>query len=161
MLNNADKKLSTSLYYVLGLTRTDESKSFKIVRIVVVGEGAIALHKLLAEDQPDIVNHHLGLLMSTMNWSIRTTDPVTAINELDLRINAYESQSGEKMAVTVKREVLLKGLALMVEGVETRDEGLGKTEFFCANESRSGGPASGGSCAPQRQGCRWSLHEWH
>ena len=87
---------------------TDESKSLKIVRNVAVGEGAIALHKLLAEYQPDIVNRHLGLLMSTMNWSIRPTDPVTAINELDLRINAYELQSGERIADTVKREVLLK-----------------------------------------------------
>ena len=88
VLSSADKKLSSSLYYVLGLTMTDESKSLKIVRNVAVGEGAIALHKLLAEYQPDIVNRHLGLLMSTMNWSIRPTDPVTAINELDLRINA-------------------------------------------------------------------------
>ena len=45
---------------------TDESKSLKIVRNVAVGEGAIALHKLLAEYQPDIVNRHLGLLMSTI-----------------------------------------------------------------------------------------------
>ena len=115
-LNNAvfsaaDRKLSSSLYYVLGLTMTDESKSLKIVRNVVVGEGAIALHRLLAKYQPDIVNLHLGLLMSTMNWSIRPTDPVTAIDELDLRLNDYELQSGEKMADTVKRRVLLKGLA--------------------------------------------------
>ena len=81
---------------------TDESKSLKIVRNVAVGEGAIGLHRLLGEYQPDIVNRHLGLLMSTMNWSIRPTDPVTAINELDLRMNAYESQSSEKMADTVK-----------------------------------------------------------
>ena len=67
VLNNADKKLSSSLYYVLGLTMTDESKSLKIVRNVAVREGAIALHKLLAEYQPDIVNRHLGLLMRTMN----------------------------------------------------------------------------------------------
>ena len=60
---------------------------------MAVGEGAIALHRLLAEYQPDIVNRHLGLLMSTMKWSIRQTDPVTAINQLDLRIKAYELQS--------------------------------------------------------------------
>ena len=46
-----------------------------------------------------------------MNWSIRPRDPVTAINELDLRINAIELQSGEKVADTVKRGVLLKGSA--------------------------------------------------
>ena len=90
---------------------TDESKSLNIVRNVAVGEGAITLHKLLAEYQPDIVNRHLGLLMSTMNWSIRATDPVTAINELDLRITANELESGERMADIVKRGVLLKGLA--------------------------------------------------
>ena len=78
MLSTADKKLSSSLYYVLGLTMTDESKSLKIVRNVAVGEGGISLHRLLGEYQPDIVNRHLGLLMSTMNWSIRPTDPVTA-----------------------------------------------------------------------------------
>ena len=51
--------------------------------------------------------------MSTMNWSIRATDPVTAINELDLRITACELQSGERRAVT--RGVLLKGLAPLAE----------------------------------------------
>ena len=111
VLNTAEKKLSSSLYYVLGLTMIDESKSLKIVRNVAVGDAAIALHKLLTEYQPDIANRHLGLLMSTMNWSIRPTDPVTAINELDLRIKAYELQSGERIADTVKRGVLLKGLA--------------------------------------------------
>ena len=40
-LNNADMKLSSSLYYVLGLTTTDEIKSLKTVRNVAVGEGAI------------------------------------------------------------------------------------------------------------------------
>ena len=50
-----------------------------------------------------------------MNWSIRPTDPVTAINELDLRMNACELQSGEKMADTLKRGVLLKGLAPLLE----------------------------------------------
>ena len=69
---------------------------------MAVGEGAIALHKLLAE-QPDIVNRHLGLLMTIMNWTIRATDPITAINELDLKITAYELQSNERMADTVKR----------------------------------------------------------
>ena len=48
VFNNADKKLSSSLYYVLGLTMTDESKPLKIVRNVAVGDGAIAPHKLLA-----------------------------------------------------------------------------------------------------------------
>ena len=94
---------------------TDDSNSLKIVRNVAVGEGAIALHKLLAEYQPDIVNRHLGLLMTTMNWTIRATDPTTAINELDLRITAYELQSNERMADTVKRGVLLKGLAPLAE----------------------------------------------
>ena len=115
MLSAADKKLSSSLYYVLGLTMTDESKSLKIVRNVAVGEGAIGLHRLLGEYQPDIVNRHLGLLMSTMNWSIRPTDPLFPINELDLRMNAHELQSGGKMADTVKRGELLKGLALLLE----------------------------------------------
>ena len=50
-----------------------------------------------------------------MNWSIRPTDPVTAINELDLRMNACELQSGEKMADTAKRGALLKGLAHLLE----------------------------------------------
>ena len=77
LLSTADKKLSSSLYNVLGRTMTDESKSLKIVRNVAVGEDAIALHKVLAEYQPDIVNRHLGLLMSTVNWSLRPTDPVT------------------------------------------------------------------------------------
>ena len=36
-----------------------------------------------------------------MNWTIRATDPITAINELDSRITAYELQSGEKMTDTV------------------------------------------------------------
>ena len=98
MLSTADKKLSSSLCYVLGLTMTDESKSLKIARNLAVGEGATGLHRLLGEYQPDIVNRYLGLLMSTMNWSIRPTDPVAAINESDLRINAHESQSSEKMA---------------------------------------------------------------
>ena len=160
VLSSADKKLSSSLHNVLGLTMTDESKSLKIVRNVAFEEGAIALHKLLAEYQPDIVNRHLGLLMSTMNWSIRATDPVTAINELDLRIAAYELHSGERMADTVKRGVLLKGLALLAEVQKTRDEGFGKTEFLCANESRSGGSSSCGSRAPYAHGCRRSLHEW-
>ena len=62
VLSTADKKLSSSLYFVLGLTMTDESKSLKTVRNVGVGKGAIALHKLLAEHEPDIVNRHLGLL---------------------------------------------------------------------------------------------------
>ena len=94
VLSTADKKLSSSLCFVLGLTRSDESKSLKIVRNVAVGEGAITLHRLLAEHQPDIVNRHMGLLVSTMSRSIRPTDPVTASNELDLRMNAYELQSG-------------------------------------------------------------------
>ena len=115
VLNHADKKLSSSLYDVLGLTMTDESKSLKIVRNVAVREVAIALHKLLVEYQPDIVNRHLGLLMTTMNWTIRVTDPITAINELDLRIAAYELHSCEKMADAVKRGVLLEGLAPLAE----------------------------------------------
>ena len=51
-----------------------------------------------------------------MNWSIRPIDPVTATNELDLRINAHELQSGERMADAVKRGVLLKSLAPLPEG---------------------------------------------
>ena len=82
--NNADKKLSSSLSSVLGRTMTDESKALKIVRNVDVGEGATALHKLLEECQSDVVSRHLGLLMSTMNWSVRTSAPVPAINALDL-----------------------------------------------------------------------------
>ena len=70
----------------------DGDESLKIVRNVAVGEGKIVLHRLLAEYQPKIVNRHLGLLMSTMNWSIRPTD----------------LQSGERMVNTVKRGVLLK-----------------------------------------------------
>ena len=58
--NNADKKLSSSLSYVLGLTVTDERMALKIVRNVAVGEGATALHKLLAQYQPDVVNRHLS-----------------------------------------------------------------------------------------------------
>ena len=42
-----------------------------------------------------------------MNWTIRATDPVTAIPDLDLKITAYELQSSEKMADAVKRGVLL------------------------------------------------------
>ena len=61
-LNNAvlssAERLSSSLYFVLGLTMTDESKSLKMVRNAAVGPGAMALHKLLAEYQPDIVNRH-------------------------------------------------------------------------------------------------------
>ena len=53
--------------------------------------------------------------MSNMIWTIRATDPVTSINELDLSITAHELQSGEKMADTVKRGVLLKGLAPLAE----------------------------------------------
>ena len=53
-----------------------------------VGEGATALHKLSAENQPDIVNRHLGLLTTTINWTVRATDPTIAINELDLRITS-------------------------------------------------------------------------
>ena len=49
VLGAADKKLSSSRYYVFGLTMTDESKSLKIVRNLSVGEGAIAFHNLLAE----------------------------------------------------------------------------------------------------------------
>ena len=37
VLKKADKKHSSSLYDVLGLTMTDESKSLKIVRNVAVG----------------------------------------------------------------------------------------------------------------------------
>ena len=114
-MDTADKKLSSSLYYVHGLPMTDKSKSLKIVRDVSVLEGAIALHRLLAEYQPDVVNRHSGLLMSTIDWTIRTTAPITAIHQLDLKITAYEEQSTEKMADAVKRGVLLKGLALLAQ----------------------------------------------
>ena len=53
--------------------------------------------------------------MTTMHWTIRATDPITAINELDLRITAYELYNDERMADTVKRGVLLKGLAPLAE----------------------------------------------
>ena len=71
---------------------TDESKSLKTVRHVSVEERAAALHKNLAGYQWDIVNGHLGLLKTTMNWAkaIRTTYPITAIIELVLRITAYD-----------------------------------------------------------------------
>ena len=85
------------------------------MRNVAVVEGAIALHKLLAEYEPDIVYRHLDLLMTTMNWTIRVTDPITAINKLALKITAYELQSSERMADTEKRGVLLKGLAPLAE----------------------------------------------
>ena len=41
--------------------------------------------------------------MTTMNSTISATDPITATDELDLRITAYELQSNERMADTVKR----------------------------------------------------------
>ena len=47
--------------------------------------------------------------------AIRATDPITAITDLDLKITAYELQSSEILADTVKREVLLHGLALLAE----------------------------------------------
>ena len=47
---------------------------------MAVGEGKIALHKLLAEDQPDIVNRHLGLLMSTR---------INAVMTHSTRLNSY------------------------------------------------------------------------
>ena len=39
---------------MLGLTTTHESKSLKIVRNVAVGEDAIALHRLLADDDHEL-----------------------------------------------------------------------------------------------------------
>ena len=42
-----------------------------------------------------VIIPELCVLMTTMNWTICATDPITAINEVDLRITAYESQSGE------------------------------------------------------------------
>ena len=93
-LTNAvmDREFSSSLYYVLGLTMTDESKSLKTVPHVSVEEGATALHKILAEHLRDIVNGHLGLLKTTMSWAkaIRTTYPITAIIELNLRMTACD-----------------------------------------------------------------------
>ena len=67
---------------------TDESKSLKTLRHVSGEERAAALHKILAEFQRDIVNGHLGLLKTTMSWAktIRTTYPITAIIELDVRM---------------------------------------------------------------------------
>ena len=103
------------------------------MRNVAVGEGAIALHKLLAEYQPDIVNRHLGLLMTTMNWTIRATDPITAISELDLRITAHELQSSEKMADTAKTWKVAQKIGTPRLRSETCDERFGKTEFLCAN----------------------------
>ena len=40
VFSSADQKLSSSLYYALGLTMTDENKSLKIVRNGAVGEGS-------------------------------------------------------------------------------------------------------------------------
>ena len=95
VLSTADKKLSSSLYYGLGLTMTDESKSLKIVRNVAVGDGAIALRRLLAEYQPDIVSRHLGLLMSTLSWSIRPTGS---------HCNQRVGSENERLRVTERRE---------------------------------------------------------
>ena len=39
----------------------------------------------------EIVNHHLGLLMSTVNWTIRPTDPVRNTNEYTLTITSTTS----------------------------------------------------------------------
>ena len=90
-----------------------------------------------------------------------TSDPLhkdhTAEND-EIDALFYELQNGERMADTVKRGVLLKGLALC-RGAETRDERCGKTEFLYGNESRCGGSSSGGSRAPYAYGCRRSLHE--
>ena len=68
VLSSADQKLSSSLYYVLGLTMTDESKSLKIVRNGAVGEGAScssqvvggvsARHRRSSQGSAD-VNHEL------------------------------------------------------------------------------------------------------
>ena len=66
VMDTADKRFSSSLYHVLRLPMTDERKSLKIVRDVSVLQGTIALHRLLAEKQLDVVNRHLGLLMLTM-----------------------------------------------------------------------------------------------
>ena len=55
-----------------------------------------------------------------MSCTIRATDPIAAINELDLKITAYELLSSEKMADTVKRGALLKGLA-QIAGVQKHD----------------------------------------
>ena len=60
------------------------------------------------ECQPDVVNCHLGLLMSTMNQAVRATEPIPAINELDLKITAHELQSGETMADVVNIDALFK-----------------------------------------------------
>ena len=40
-----------------------------------------------------------------MKWSIRATDPITAINELYLRIPAYESQSGDSETWSVAERI--------------------------------------------------------
>ena len=126
----------------------DGSKSLKKVRNVAVSEGAIVLHKWLAECHPHIVSHHLRLLMSTMTWSIRARDPVTAINELYLKITACKSQSGERMTDTVTRGVLLTRLTLLPEVQKHVKNSARKTEFSCENENRSGESSSCGSLAP-------------
>ena len=142
--SSADQTLSSSLYYVLGLTMTDESKSLRIVRNGAVGEGAVALHKLLAVYQPDVVNRHLRLLMSTMSWSIRVIDPGTAVNELDLRITALELQSGE---------LLPKGLAPLAGVQKHVMKDSARLNSSCTNESRIGGSSSCGRRAPYAHGC--------
>ena len=72
-----------------------------------------------------------------MNWSRRPTDAVNAINEWELRMNAYELQSGEKMSDTVKCGVLLQGLALFLEVQKHVMKDSARPEYLCTNESRS------------------------
>ena len=93
---HSSKKFS----YVSGLILTDKHDSFK---------------NMLAEYQPNIVNRYLVFLMTTTKWTIRATDPITVISELDLKIIAPVLQSNERMADTVKRCLLLKELAPFVE----------------------------------------------
>ena len=72
----------------------------------------------------------------------------------------YELQSGERMADTVKRGVLLKGLAPILEVQKHVMKDSARLNFSRAAESRSGGSSSCGSRPPYAHGCRGSLHEW-
>ena len=92
---------------------TDESKSLKIVRNVAVGEGAIGLHRLLGEYQPDIVNRHLGQQMSTMNW-VGSENERSRVTEQ--REDGRHSETGS----------VAERFGTPSRGAETRDEGFSK-----------------------------------
>ena len=114
--SNADKKLSSSLYYVLGLTMADESKSFKTVRNVAVGEGAITLHKLSAECQPDIVNRHCDEKDSTrLNSCAQMRAEVVALLRAEAALHMPVDVDGACMSGPKGKEKTKgKGLPLLL-----------------------------------------------